>query len=346
MGMYLESGYFNARWVLSSGLPINLVDGGRGTGKTYTTLLTMLEDGRKFMLFRRTQSQIDIISKPEFSPFKSITRDHPEFEIMTAAVSKYTAGIYKARINDEGKQEPDGAPLGYMCALSTFSNLRGFDASDVEVLVFDEYIPERHERPIKNEAAALLNAYETINRNRELSGHKPLQLICLANANDFACDLHVELNIVTRMESMQKRGQSVMLLPDRGIGVFLLNDSPIGARKRDTALYRAAGDGDFSAMALDNRFSDFDTSLVVSRNLAEYKPIISCGEICLYKHKSAREWFVSDHKSGSPDEYPNTETGRAAFRRAALPYWLRYLRGSVKFDSWMTEKLWKNYMGM
>lgn len=346
MGMYLDSGYFNARWVLSRGLPFNLVDGGRGTGKTYTTLLTLLEDGKKFMLFRRTQSQIDIISKPEFSPFKSITRDHPEWQLVCAPLSKYTAGIYKAIINDEGKQVPDGAPLAYMCALSTFSNLRGFDASDVEVVVFDEYIPERHERPIKNEAAALLNAYETINRNRELSGRPPLQLICLANANDFACDLHIELNIVTRMETMQRRGQSMMMLKDRGIGIFLLNESPIGDLKRNTALYRAAGEGDFTAMALDNKFADYDASLVTAQNLTEYKPIIACGEICIYRHKSARQWYVSAHRSGSPTEYPNTETGRAAFRRAALPYWLRYIRGDVQFDTWMSEKLLRTYMGM
>ena len=41
-------------------------------------------------------------------------------------------------------------------------------ASDI---IFAEFIPEAHERLIKNEAAALFNFYETINRNRELDGN-------------------------------------------------------------------------------------------------------------------------------------------------------------------------------
>ena len=45
-------------------------------------------------------------------------------------------------------------------ALSTVSNLRGFDMSDCTLLIYDEFIPEPHERPLKNEAAALFNAYE------------------------------------------------------------------------------------------------------------------------------------------------------------------------------------------
>jgi hypothetical protein len=50
--------------------------------------------------------------------------------------------------------EPDAEemphPIGYTCALSTLSNMRGFDASDIQLLICDEFIPEKHERLLKN----------------------------------------------------------------------------------------------------------------------------------------------------------------------------------------------------
>lgn len=187
MKLYLDSGYVNIKGIIDLGLPFNFVVGGRGTGKTYTALETVKEEDIKFMFMRRTQAQAELINKPDFSPFKSLNVDKG-WNVITKPLTKYNAGFYESC---EG--EAVGAPIGYTCALSTISNVRGFDAQDVKILVYDEFIPERHERPIKNEGAALLNAYETINRNRELKGHRPLQLLCLANSNDLSNPIFMEL---------------------------------------------------------------------------------------------------------------------------------------------------------
>ena len=93
-----------------------------------------------------------------------------------------------------------------MLALSTISNVRGFDATDRDVLIYDEFIPERHERPIKDEATAFFNAIETIQRNRELEGKDPLTVLCLANANELANPLFIELKLVKRAMALIRKG--------------------------------------------------------------------------------------------------------------------------------------------
>ena len=196
MKLYQDNGYVNIRGIIELGLPFNFVVGGRGTGKTYTALKTVKEDAIKFFFMRRTQAQADLINKPEFSPFKALNSDEG-WEVITKAVSKYNAAFYNGVEN-----LPQGEPIGYTGALSTMSNVRGFDAQEVKILIYDEFIPERHERPIKNEGSALLNAYETINRNRELKGHPPLQLLCLANANDLSNPIFLELGLVKKAEQI------------------------------------------------------------------------------------------------------------------------------------------------
>lgn len=336
--LYNDNGYLNIRGILELGCPFNFVVGGRGTGKTYGALKTCIEEDIKFMLMRRTQAQADMINKPDFSPFKKLNSDNG-WNIITQSISNYNAGFYRA--GDDGKAS--GAPIGYTCALSTVSNIRGFDASDITVMIFDEFIPERHERPIKHEGSAFLNAYETMNRNRELSGEAPLQVLALANANDLANPIFVELGLVRRAEQMRKKGQEVYINKERGVAMFLLNASPISAQKRETALYKLAAGSDFEAMALDNDFTCIDDKHISTRPIREYVPVASIGEITIYKHKSDGTTYVSTHKSGTPAEFGTGDAERMRFRRAFGWLWQSYVAGKMYFEEYLCESLFTKY---
>ena len=240
-----------------------------------------------------------------------------------------------------------GECLGYSMALSTISNLRGFSAEDVTLLIFDEFIPERHERPIKEEAAAFLNAYETINRNRELDGRPPLQAVCLANSNDAGNPIFTELGLITKVEGMKKRGQSISLDYQRGIGIFMLDNSSISRAKQETALYKMTAGSDFEQMALFNEFDDFRyNESVKSMPLAEYKPLCVAGELCFYKHKSKNEYYCSSTKTGSPEEYHATSKDLARWRRKYSFLWAAYLRNIIKFESSTAEIIFCKYIDM
>lgn len=346
MKLYLDSGYLNIAGIresaMAQGLPFIFIVGGRGTGKTFGALENVYTTGERFMFMRRTQTQLEQISRQEYSPFKAVN-EYTGGNIVSAPISKYTCGYYHAEEQENGKMAVIGAPIGYTCALSTISNLRGFDASDVKVLIYDEFIPERHERPIKNESAALFNAYETINRNRELKGEPPLQMLCLANANDLGNNVFLDLGLVRIAENMRKKKREVWTDPKRGIMLIILQASPISSKKRHTALYKLTDGTEFSEMSLDNNFADEDAATIRSMPVSEYKPVCRVGEITIYRHKAKREYYVSSHHTGSPPVYGAGEIELTRFKRAFQWVWLEYLKDNIIFEEKVCEILLTRY---
>lgn len=335
--LYNVDGYIDFDYVMSDTNPFKFLVGGRGSGKTYGAIQYTLNSGKKFMFMRRTQTQIDMIKNQAFSPFTPIDEN-----IYVKSITKSISGIYRGEA--EG---PAGAPIGYMCALSTISNFRGFDASDVEIIIFDEFIGEAHERQIKNEGQAFLNAYETINRNRELQGLEPTQVLALANSNMLANPIFIELNLVTPVERMIPTGQSIYRNPQRGVSVYMIQKSPILEKKRKTALYSLTGDTEFSQMALDNKFTKEEMDHIAPQDLKQYKLFVTVGELAIYKHKSLQIYYVTGHKSGSTvNEYQAGQMDLKRFRRDFYYIWIAYLKGKILFESYIFKVLFEKYYNM
>lgn len=327
MNIYLESGYLDIEKILSLKMPFTFIVGGRGIGKTFGALQYAVQDHHKFMLMRRTQSQTDLINKPEFSPLKPISA-----EIRTKPVSKYNAAII---LEDE--------VLGFTAALSTISNMRGFDASDVELLIYDEFIPEKHERPLKHEATAFLNAYETINRNRELQGKPPVQVLGLANAMNLANPIFLDLGIITSLEKMMDRGGNIYIDKKRGLLVVICSGSPISKRKNDTALYRLTHKNEFARMALENEFAFEEIGIIKPQPLKEYSKVVTIGEITIYKHKSEKRFYVSEHESGGGDTFGAGDTEITRFQKKYWYIWGAYLNYKVLFENYLCQVLFEKY---
>lgn len=343
--LYTSGGWVNIPAVRAyqeqQALPFCFCWGGRGIGKTYGALTDArqrsLDDptGRKkFILVRRTQSQIDIIGKQDLSPFKRIDLDNGFFT-ESRPISKFTTGFYS-----------DGVLLGYAAALSTFSNLRGFDASDVDNIVFDEFIPEQHEKPIREEAEALLNLYETINRNRELDGAPPVRMACYANSNRIDNAIFTGLGLVNVVEKMQKKHREQWEIRERGILLLSLDNSPVSQAKAETALYKLSGKGSqFSRMALGNDFRAETGSRHGSRNIAEYSPVVRIGAYCVYEHKSTGEFYICSIVSGSPETYGTSAVELQRFKAAHIWLWREYMAGNIVFRDLETEIEFRRWFG-
>ena len=278
MSLFLDNGFVNMPRLFASRLPFIFVVGGRGTGKTYGALEYVRKqalDGKKFIYMRRTQDQVDKISQDDFSPFKSID----ELTGTITTVQKMAGKTFSFI------DAPSDKTMGYCFALSTFAKMRGFDASDVSTLVFDEFIPEKHERAIKNEAEAFFNAVETINRNRELTGGEPLQCVLLSNANNMGNPLFLELGLVSRATKMLGKGVDTYRDEKRGLMLVIIQNSPISEAKKQTALYKLTAGSSFQKMAIDNDF-DEQCSNLRHAPLKELRPLVGVGEITIYTHKS------------------------------------------------------------
>lgn len=344
MQLYTPEGWLNIPAILDAGYPFCFVTGGRGTGKTYGALMEARRRSapdHRFMLLRRTQAQLELISKQEFSPFKAVDRDNHYFTV-SMPLSKYTTGFYNGQEQDNGTVRATGPVLGYGAALSVFHALRGFDASDVSLLIFDEFIPQNQERPLKDEAGALWNCYETINRNRELDGRPPLQLLALANSNVLGNPVFLDLKLVQVAERMRAKGREVWTDDKRGIMMVILQESPISAQKADTTLYRMQQGSEFARMALDNDFSYEERGATGRIPLKELVPLVAVGEICIYRRK-AGGYYVTGHKSGSPDSFGTGPHELSRFRSRFLWLWQAYLRRQVIFEEYLYEVLFTKY---
>ena len=335
MKYYDENGYINMRKIVRDKYPFTFVIHGRATGKTYGTLKMVLEDKIRFMFMRRTQSQADLISRDDFSPFKPIMDDNPGLLLTSQPLNKYVTGVYHANRNDSGKLMPAGDAIGYICALSTISNLRGFSLEDVEIMIFDEFIPERHERLLRSEGEALLNAYETINRNRELKGRRPLQLLCLSNANTISSPIFETLNLIDRVDRMIRTGKQEYFDDARGIAVYILKDSPISSKKGETSLYKATRETDFQKMALANEFSSDHFTYIRRQPIEEYKPLATYEDVCIYRHKAKQNlWYISRHKSGTVPAYTSDPFSTKKFRRDFMIMFDALIKGNVSFEDY------------
>lgn len=342
--LYLPDGWVNMRELIYNDMPFVAICGGRGTGKTYGALKSCVEDGVRFVYMRRTQTQVNMVMTPELNPFKKLNRDRG-WNIMPFHINQYISGFYNSGVNEKGKVVPVGEPFGYLLALSTISNMRGFDMSDVGVLLLDEFIPEKHERIIKDEASAFFNAYETINRNRELEGQKPLKCVMMSNANDLGNPYFLELKLITRCERMISKGIEYEEDKKRGIGIVILKDSKISELKNDTALYRLTEGTEFKEMAIANEFAGEERGRIGSRNLNEYVAKVQVGEIVIYRHKSKKEFYVCTHISGACPAFGSGPLDLARFRREYLYLWREYMCNTILFESYLCEIMFQKYFG-
>lgn len=330
--LYTPEGWLNVDHILDFGLKLNIVIGGRGTGKTYGFLKYSVQHDINTILMRRTQTQLDMIANDDFSPYNVINEDLGlEFPLMYFRENKNSYNLHGAHLNEKDKFESCTECKGYGIALSTIKNLRGFSARKVKWLIFDEFIPEPHEREVPQEAMAFQNAYETINRNRELQGEEAVKVFLLANANNLASDIILSLDLVPIIDKMMSQGLEEWIDKKKSFGVWLLMDSPISEKKRSTGLYSVAGD-EFVNMSLNNRFSASFAN-IGPKPIREYKPLCTIGGLVFYRHKSHNTYYVTTHKSGSPKEYTFDKVGIRTWKMDHRSLILAFMRGRLYFET-------------
>lgn len=319
-GLYLKNGYLNYKTIIDRGCPFTVIVGGRGIGKSYGILQYCIKNKIKFIYMRRSQSMVDQLSTNALNPIKTVCDDMGIF----CDIKKSGKYIAVMRVSD-GEITDDHA-VGIMVALSTFANLRGFDAADYKVLIFDEFIPQENEKRMKGEGVGFLNAIETIARNRELIGSAPLQVYLLTNSNTLNSEILLSLNLFDSLIRLQDSTNEILLDPSRGLQVIRPH-SIISEKKKDTALYKFAGESDFSEMAIDNTF-DMPDAVIGSVDLAGLRPVAVILDYNLCIYKKGKKYYVTDHISGAPKEFYK-------FDKKGL---MRFMRVNVDFLRAIEEK--------
>lgn len=332
--IYTSSGWVNWNYILEQEASFISVVGARGVGKTYGAMRKLIEDQKKFIYLRRLKSQLDQCGKLEGNPFKKLNED------MDRNIKPYSSGgIITFRDGDKNSNI-----ISVGVALSVVANIRGIDFSDIDYIVFDEFISSDGERPIRNEFSAFLNFYETVNRNRELEGKKPVKCIMLGNANTLINPYFSAWHFMKTAVKMIIGNQMVWRSADNSRMVILLLSSPISKKKADTALYKNAN-SDFIQMALDNAFRTDETN-IRSEPLTEYIHMVSIGEIGIYKHKSERKYYVSSTQANTP-YYDSFGIGLRMFQQDYYMLRVHYMVSkNVWFESFELEVIFREIFGL
>lgn len=304
----------------------NFFIGARGTGKTYGALLHQHEDYTagecgKYMYMRLLQAELDICASAEDNPYKKHNRRYG-WEVHFEADTK--SKLYK--IIDDSLDE-DNKILGSARSLGTFGNVRGSDFDDYTHIIFDEFAPaERVRRTPELKAAGYLfsQAYETINRNRELEGRDPVIVIFLANAFRLDSDLLSYYGITQVIETMQRTGQKRCTISERSIYIELCDAPDVSNAKRDTVLYKAlAGNKKIEAVNLNNTFTDYNLTLVKRMPLNEFYPLVRYDDLTIYNHKSNGTMYLKVCYADCREAYAEAERGKFAKK------WRAYLKSAM-----------------
>lgn len=345
MELYLESGYLNFNEIVKNTETYVFIVGARGIGKTYGMLKYLLDNGIRFLYLRRTKTQLDLLNSKDdnLNPFTAINND-TDYNLSMKKINPQVLGIYNAFPDPTSDNDyiMENLPRGYGMALSTFANMRSF-GSDIDFIFYDEFIPEKHAKPIREEATAFFNLIESISRNRELKGEDPIKVVCCANSDDVGCPLFMALNVVNKALDMQEKHIEEWHDAKRHLSLIMPTGSAIAKAKQQTSLYQLTKGSGFYNMATENAFVYNDLSNIRSISLKDYKPVCFVGEICVYRNKGAARYYITTHRSGAADEYLATDMDLKRWRRDFYILWLAYLKNNITFEDYKCKVLFEKY---
>lgn len=340
-GLYVEVEPIIMKFIMK-GIHIYYFCGGRGIGKTYGALDmcrkigdgtlkfdSRTEGAEKFMYLRRTGVEAASVAAPESCPFKKYNKEEG-YTICADFNQKLGFGNFYM-------DEDMTVQIGYSAALSTFSNLRGIDFSDVTFILYDECIPEtKNKHPLKDEGFLLLNMLESINRNRVIEGNTEVVLCMLSNPIDLGSALLSQLGITPILNNMIFKGQEKFTSNERSLHIEKYKDHVVSQKKEESMLYKFAQGTGFNEQSLSGDFTQNDLSLIQKPDLSQYTAYLSIENLCVYKHKSESRYHISQIMQ--PAQYVFRAYEREKFR--TVFYWLYKLlviERTVTYDNFNTK---------
>lgn len=321
-----------------------VIIGKRQIGKTYGVLKLMLDEDKRFILLRGMKTELEMLERNVNSPFEKIAGY--EGAIVFQKDSEYTARISR-NVTDPGG-ETSTIDIGMGAALSSIGRIRGFNGDIYTDVVFDEFIPESHLLKVRHGDDAFSNMYTTIAGNRELEGKPALRVWLLANSNNLDSDILEALKITEIVERMSLRGEESKILKDRGIMIILPDSQIITEKRKQTALYRAAGGSSkFAEMAFENKFSYNDYTDVMQLPLAEFNPLVNIGDLILHIHKNDKRLYVTtQYRAKCRHIYDNSDYCKMKFMRDYPEIRAAYLRGRITFQSMAVKNQFLKYLNV
>lgn len=312
--------FFDIRDYLNDLKPISIIIGGRGIGKTYSALSFLIENKKRFLYMRNTRQQITECCSDFGNPFKRLNKDKG-WDIQLSTEKDHVNIV-----------DGNGDIIGYASPLSVFENLRGADLSDVDYVIFDEFIENR--KLLFDQFKAFVNMRETVGRNRELLGEAPLYTILLSNAQSLNSPILAGYDLIPDIEGIIKASQKKLKRADT---LVLLPESEVSELKKNTSTYRGLKGTRIYKENIENQFANDSFYGIKKRNIREYKPICKIDDLYLYHHKSNHKKYVCTIQAVNIPEYNSKDNALAFYQ--SFGRWLpsEYATGYLEFSDFTTK---------
>lgn len=319
MNIYNENGYLDIEAIAAHPSWLKVIIGARQIGKTYGTLKYHLDHNIRHILLRRTTEELDMITGVETNPYKVF---EPEYQTAIFKQGKFLT------INDYEDQKPIQPPRGMVLSLAQIAHIRGFNGGPFESIIFDEFIPEKHIHRFRSEGDALLNAYTTINGNRELQGRNPCRLWLLANSNDINNTILDALNLTDTVLSMRAKGREYA--ETAGALIVQPSRSAIVDKRKNTALMQMIDpNGAFYGMAVNNEFAYDKNPLIESRSIKGMKPLFGYDPLYAWENDNLIYCCRMKHDK---QIYQNNDWSREQIRADYIWIIRAYAAGLMRFS--------------
>lgn len=310
----------------------------RGPGKTYGTLLGGLERKHRIIYLKRLKDDVNMImtefNGTDLSPYKPINRD-TDHNVRPVKL-RDGVGLFH-EFADDG---PLGPPVAYCLSLSQVSKYKGFDLSDCDWIVFDEFLPQLGEKISRKEGEQLMDLVLTCNRDRELRGRESIKLILFANATNVSTPVTNILEITDDMADMDNKKIEYMYLEDRGILLHRLPPNKYNRHVEKTGIYKAMANTAWGRMAFGSQFGYNDFSNTGKLQMKELRPLIHLhyknSDYYIYQRKTDQKFYMTYSASSKcPDQYDlNRENDQKRF----YTDWYFDLRQECIHDNMIFEK--------
>lgn len=338
--LYTPDGWLNIPAL--DGIPgiwLIVIVGARQIGKTYGLLkMLMQRETGQFIYMRRTREEVEVITQnPDLSPFNPLEQEglHP---ISEKAGKMYVVG--------EIDEKEEFTQRGIILPLSGIAKMRGFSGGQYTDIFFDEFIPEKMMIKRKGEGDALLNAYTTINGNRELEGKPPLKMWLAANAFDSENPILEKLGLINQLAKLERRHEECAIIDGGCLLIRPLSVQITDAHKRtmmNSFLEKQGSANEFLGTAVNNTFSYDDTGMVRPRSIAGHKPLCRAGQIYIYTNGSSLYVCRSRHHKR---KYGESRTEKIRCQLDFPVIRSLYNENLVSFSDAETLLYFKRYFGL